>query len=171
MPPYAWMPHFPMMPPPWMPPMGGMGFGMPWPEMHGFGMPPFSMPGYANAGFAGGGPPGQSSQGMELMMHMMMERAAFMHRLMITLSNIAAEFSRGCQMLAQNPSQLGMPSPVPGAPGAHPAAATDKPMDIEALKKAVAGLDPVHAQKTIYAVQMMQWFENARRGGQPQPPP
>jgi len=169
------------------PPFNGMPFGAGFSGMPGYGMPPFPMPGYAMPGYAGHGFPGpgfagQSFQGqgfpgqgfpgafypgMDQMMSQMMDRAAFMHRCMITMSNMAAEISRACQLLAQNPSQIGMPFPAyaPTAPGAA-AVPGDKPVDMEALKQALAGMDPVLAQKTLYAVQMMQWFEYMRRGGQ-----
>ena len=164
-------------------PYGGGFSGMP-----GYGMPPFPMPGYAMPGYAGQGFPGQgfpgqgfsgqgfSGQGfpgagypgMDQMMSQMMDRAAFMQRCMITMSNMAAEISRACQMLAQNPSQIGMPYAMAAAPAAGGASVPgDKPVDMEALKQALAGMDPVQAQKTLYAVQMMQWCANMMRSGQP----
>ncbi len=167
------------------PPFGGMPFGAGFAGMPGYGMPPFPMPGYAmpgyaghgfpgpgfaGPGFAGQGFPGALYPGMDQMMSQMMDRAAFMHRCMITMSNMAAEISRACQLLAQNPSQVGMPFPAyaPSTPGTA-AVPGDKPVDMEALKQALAGMDPVLAQKTLYAVQMMQWFEYMRRGGQAAP--
>jgi len=133
----------------------------------GSGFP--NMPGYAMPGFMGQGYPG-----MDQTMSQMMDRATFMHRCMITMSNIATEISRACQLLAQNPSQIGMPfpgypTPPPGFPPAPNAAPVpgDAPVDMEALKQALAGMDPMQAQKALYAVQMMQWFGAATRGGQP----
>ncbi len=150
-----------------MPPFGGTGYGAGYCGMPGYGMPAFPMPGYPMPGYAGQGFPGALYPGMDQMMSQMMDRAAFMHRCMITMSNMAAEISRACQLLAQNPSHIGMPFPAyaPSMPGGA-AVPGDKPVDMEALKQGLAGMDPVLAQKTLYAVQMMQWFEHMRRGGQ-----
>jgi len=159
------VPPYGMPPFPGMPPFGAMPFGSGFSGMPGYGMPPFPMPHYAAPGYAGQGFPGAPYPGLDQMMSQMMDRAAFMHRCMITMSNIAAEISRACQLLAQNPSQIGMPhaGPAPGG-GAVPG---DKPVDMEALKQALADMDPVQAQKTLYAVQMMQWVAGMMRGGQP----
>ena len=161
-PPFPQPPPFGMPPFPGMPPFGGgMPFGAAYPGMQGFGMPPFPMPGYAQPGFGGPGYPG-----MDSMMSQMVDRSALMHRMMITMSYMAAEASRAFQLLAQNPSQIGMP--FAGAPPAAGAAVPgDKPVDMEALKQALSGMDPVQAQKTLYAVQMMQWSASMMRANPP----
>jgi len=148
-PPPFGIPPFPGMHPfQGVPPFGGMAYGSPYPAaMHVCGMPPCPLPGY--------------------MMSQVMDRAAFMHRFMIMMSNMAAEMSRACLILAQNPSQFGMP--LPGSPMAATAAPGvtvpgDKPVDLAALKQALAGMDPVQAQKTLYAVQMMEWCGGLMRG-------
>jgi hypothetical protein len=84
------------------------------------------------------------------------------------MSNMAAEISRACQLLAQHPSQIGMrfPPATAAAPSGTAASPADKPVDMEALRQALAGMDPVQAQKTLYAVQMMQWCASMMRGGQ-----
>ena len=152
------MPHFGAMPPPF----GAMPYGFGYGGMPGYGASPFGMPGY--------GPPGYPG------MDQMMGYAAFLQRLMITMSNMAAEISRACHLLAQSPSQIGMPysaygagAPAAQGEGAHggPASAADAPVDLQALKQALAGMDPVQAQKTLYAVQMMQWYAGMMRGGAP----
>jgi len=140
-----------------MPPFAGMAYGSPYPAATpAYGMPPYPFPGYS--------PPG-----MDMMMSQLMDRAAFMHRFMIMMAGMAAEMSRGCLILAQNPSQFGMP--LPGSPiaSAAPGATVpgDKPVDLAALKQALAGMDPIQAQKTLYAVQMMEWYGNLMRGGSP----
>ena len=141
------------------------GYAMPGYAGHGFPGPGFAGQSFQGQGFPGQGFPGAFYPGMDQMMSQMMDRAAFMHRCMITMSNMAAEISRACQLLAQNPSQIGMPfaGPAPGG-GAVPG---DKPVDMAALQQALAGMDPVQAQKTLYAVQMMQWVTGMMRGGQP----
>jgi hypothetical protein len=141
-----------------MPAFGGMAYGSPYPAaMHAYGMPTYPIPAY-------------STPGMDIVMSQVMDRAAFMHRFMIMMSNMAAEMSRACLILAQSPSQLGMP--LPGGPTAATAAPSttvpgDKPVDLGALKQALAGMDPVQAQKTLYAVQMMEWYGSLMRGGSP----
>ena len=183
---YGQAPPFPQPPPfgtppfPGMPPFGGgMPFGAAYPGMHGFGMPPFPMPGYpqpgyAQPGFGGPGFGGPGYPGMDSMMSQMVDRSALMHRMMITMSYMAAEASRAFQLLAQNPSQIGMPfAGAPPAAGAGAGAPADNPVDMEALKQALSGMDTVQAQKTLYAVQMMQWSASMMRANPPpygQPP-
>jgi hypothetical protein len=156
-PPPFGIPPFPGIHPfPGMPPFGGMAYGPPYPAaMHVYGMPTYPIPAYA-------------TPGMDMVMSHVMDRAVFMHRFMIMMSNMAAEMSRACLVLAQNPSQLGMPppgSPAAAAAAYGPTVPADKPVDLAALKQALAGMDPVQAQKTLYAVQMMEWYVSWMRGG------
>jgi hypothetical protein len=157
----------------WYPPpysaFGMPFFGLPYCGMPYPGAPPSGIAQPGTPPYAAGNPAIPSySAGFEAVRQLFMSRAEFWSHMMQAIADIAlhaagvaAEARKASEMMGPGGSNVFAP---PGGPYTRP---PDTDVDLDKLKQSLQGLDQAQAAKILYAVQLVQSMDAARRTSPP----